>query len=94
VSKQNRKEREKGRHLTRKSMNTSAGLEEVGGGRKSRWCVAAGEENDDMDFDFVAAWTRACVKELQRLTVKLEVVSDWRVVARDDGATVMGAGVF
>jgi hypothetical protein len=47
-----------------------------------------------MDFDFVAAWTRACVKELQRLTVKLEVVSDWRVVARDDGATVMGAGVF
>jgi hypothetical protein len=93
ASKQNRKEREKGRHLTRKLMNTSAGVEEVGGGRKSRRCVAAGEENDDMDVDFVADWMRACVEELQRLTAKLEVVSDWRVVAGDDGASVMGAGV-
>jgi hypothetical protein len=69
-------------------MNTSAGLEEVGGGRKSRRCVAAGDENDDMDADFVADWMRACVEELQRLTAKLEVVSDWREMDGVDRATM------
>jgi hypothetical protein len=36
-------------------MNTSAGLEKVGGGRKSRRCVAAGEEEGDLDDDWKAS---------------------------------------
>jgi hypothetical protein len=77
----------KRRHLTKKMMNASAGADEVGGGRKSRRCVVAGE---DMDVHFVADWMRSSVDELQRLMEKLEVVSGWRVVAGSDGE--LGAG--
>jgi hypothetical protein len=68
-------------------MNTLEGADEVGGGRKSCRCVAAGEENDDVDVDFVTDWMRPCVDEYQRLTAKLEVASAWRMVAGNDGVT-------
>jgi hypothetical protein len=73
VGKLGSEEGEKGHHLTRKPMNTSAGADEVGGGRKPRRSMAAGEENDDMDVDFVADWMCACVDEHQGRTAEMEV---------------------
>jgi hypothetical protein len=93
VRKQNGEDEEKRNHLTRKLMDTSARTGEVGGGRKSRRCVTAGEENDDMDVEIMADWMRACVEELHHRTAELEVVSDWRDMDGVDRATMSWGGV-
>jgi hypothetical protein len=74
-------------------MNTSAGADEVGGGRKLHRSAAAEEGNDDMDVDFVADWMCACVDELHHPTAELEVVSDWREMDGVDRATMSWGGV-
>jgi hypothetical protein len=71
----NGKRKEKGEGLTRNTLMVSERAEQVGGGRKTRRCVAVGEENDDAEVKFVADWMPACVEELQHHTTEPEVVS-------------------
>jgi hypothetical protein len=57
-------------------MNTSAGADEVGGGRKPRRSMAAGDDVDEELDDPLIDSLRACVDEHQGRTAELEVVSE------------------
>jgi hypothetical protein len=80
---------EKVRHLTRKMMNTSTGVGDVGGGRKHVISAGGGEGEAILVVDFELDLLRACVEELQRDEEKLVVAMVRRKMVGDDGATVM-----
>jgi hypothetical protein len=77
VSKQGEEDGEKEHHLTRKLMDTSAGVEEVGGGRKDG--ISAGGEDeevvpvDDFELDSLCA----SVEEIQNDEEKFLVALAW-----------------
>jgi hypothetical protein len=52
-------------------MNTSAGADEVGGGRKLRRSMAVGDDRDQEDDDSLPDSLRARVHEIQSRTAEL-----------------------
>jgi hypothetical protein len=75
VGKQDREEGEEGHHITRKTMNTSTGTDEAGGGRKPRRSKAVGDDVDEELADSSIDSLRVCVGEDQGRTTELEVPS-------------------
>jgi hypothetical protein len=64
VSKKNGKDGEKGHHLTKKLMNTSAGADEVGGGQKHRISAGGGDGEVVLAVDFELCLLRSLVDEM------------------------------
>ncbi|KAK1680892.1 hypothetical protein QYE76_041740 [Lolium multiflorum] len=84
---QDREEREKELHLTRKLMNTSEGADDVGGGRKQRFICRGRSRGRERGVDFVLRLLYSLVDEIQHVEVELMVVMAVFGVAGDGGAT-------
>jgi hypothetical protein len=70
-------------------MNTSAGADEAGGGRKHRISASSGDVEVVLVVDFELFLLRSLVDEIQCVKAELDVASACREVAGDDGATAM-----